>query len=42
MVECVVQNALNNVDAHGIADLSVKFVVWHFGVEGGGVETLET
>ena len=36
------QNALNDVDAHGIADLFSKFVFRHFGVEGGGVETLET
>ena len=36
------QNALDDVDAHGIADLFSKFVVRHFDVEGGGAETLET
>ena len=36
------QNAVDDVDAHGIGDLFSKFVVRHFGVEGDWVETLET
>ena len=36
------QNALDYVDAHGIAYLFSQFVFRHFSVEGGGVETLET